>query len=151
MIEPVLRRAPETRGPSHSTAAFLRTAKAEANLPDNRRSRLDPFTAGSDSSSNNSSRLRNHNTTDSRQQELYMQQVQDALRDASPDVRGDTSLAPQQAQKRPTSKMAPHRQRPVSPAQQAQQDLSERYQCITSFMHCTVNLQYSLLCQKTAS
>lgn len=80
-----------------------------------------------------------------------MQQVQDALRDASPDVRGDTSLAPQQAQKRPTSKMAPHRQRPVSPAQQAQQDLSERYQCITSAMHCTVNLQYLLLCQKTAS
>ena len=147
MIEPVLRRAPETRGPSHSTAAFLRTAKAEANLPDNRRSRLDPFTAGS----SNSSRLRNHNTTDSRQQELYMQQVQDALRDASPDVRGDSSSAPQQAQKRPTSKMAPHRQRPVSPAQQAQQDLSERYQCITSFMYCTVNLQYLLLCQMTAS
>ncbi len=122
MIEPVLRRAPQQRAPSESTAAFLRSAKAEANLPDSTRPTLESSAAAGSQS--------NPNRSDSAQEELYMQQVQDALREGSPDVRRDARSAPQQVQKRPTSKVAPRRQRPVSPAQQAQQDLSERYCCI---------------------
>ncbi|KAL0034221.1 hypothetical protein WJX77_004006 [Trebouxia sp. C0004] len=118
MIEPVLRRAPQYRAPSESTAAFLRGAKTEANLPDSMRPRRESSAAAGSRSSNSRS--------ESAQEELYTQQVQDALREGSPDVRRDARSASQQVQKRPTSKLAPHRQRPVSPAQQAQQDLSER-------------------------
>ncbi|KAL0032313.1 hypothetical protein WJX79_004546 [Trebouxia sp. C0005] len=82
MIEPVLRRAPQQRAPSESTAAFLRSAEAEANLLDSTRPRLESSAAAGSRSSNSRS--------ESAQEELYMQQ------------------------------------RPVSPAQQVQQDLSER-------------------------
>ncbi len=133
MIEPVLRRAPQHRAPSDSTAAFLRGAKAEANLPDSTRHRLESSAAAGSRSNNGRS--------ESAQEELYMQQVQDALREGSPDVRRDARSAPQQVQKRPTSKLAPRRQRPVSPAQQAQQDLSERYCCM---------LTHSTLCIRAA-
>ena len=133
MIEPVLRRAPQHRAPSDSTAAFLRGAKAEANLPDSTRHRLESSAAAGSRSNNGRS--------ESAQEELYMQQVQDALREGSPDVRRDARSASQQVQKRPTSKLAPRRQRPVSPAQQAQQDLSERYCCM---------LTHSTLCIRAA-
>ena len=115
MIEPVLRRAPQQRGPAQSTANFLRTATAEANLPDNKRARLEPPPAAIN-------RPNNHHANNTAQQELYMQQVRDALREGSPDVRGSV---PQPAQKRPISNLGPRRRVP-SPAQLAQQGLSER-------------------------
>ena len=126
MIEPVLRRAPMHRDPSQSTAAFLRTAKAEAHLPDYRHARLESSTVARPAGASGSGSQANKNRHDSTQQELYMQQVQDALREGSPDMRGGEPFRPQQAHKRPTSKLAPRRQQSVSPAQQAQQDLSER-------------------------
>lgn len=139
MIEPVLRRAPQQRAPSESTAAFLRSAEAEANLLDSTRPRLESSAAAGSRSSNSRS--------ESAQEELYMQQVQDALREGSPDVPGDARSAPQQVQKRPTSKLAPRRQRPVSPAQQVQQDLSERYCCMQKLVTLGTRAALQLLHQ----
>ena len=111
------------RDTSQSTAAFLRTAKAEAHLPDYRHARLESSTVARLAGASGSGSQANNNRHDSTQQELYMQQVQDALREGSPDTRGGE---PVRSHKRPTSKLAPRRQQSVSPAQQAQQDLSER-------------------------
>ena len=120
MIEPVLRHAPHRRAAPQTTAAYFRTAKAEPDAPDNKRPKLDY------SASLPQPRQPSRSSPDDRQQDLYRQQIQDALREASPDSRADIATAQQQSAKRPTSRMAPppRRGRPPSPALQ---DLSDRY------------------------
>ena len=113
MIEPMLRKLPQQRAVQQTTAAYLRTAKAETSEVDNKRP--NPLR-----SQPNNHAQGNH---DSRQQDLYKQQIQDALREASPDSRIESGTAQQQSQKRPTSRMAPRQQRPSSPALQ---DLTDR-------------------------
>ena len=115
MIEPMLRKLPQRNLTAHTAAAHLRTAKAEPSEADNKK----PNPSGLRSQSNNHIQS-NH---DSRQQELYKQQIQDALREASPDSRIDSGTAQQQSQKRPSSRMTPRQQRPSSPALQ---DLTNR-------------------------
>lgn len=117
IIEPVLRHAPQRRAAPLATAAYLRSAKADSDAPDSKRSKLDHSASFSDPGHPS------RNSPEDKQQELYKQQIQDALRDASPDRRVDLGTAQQQNKKRPTSRMAPHRQRPVSPAVQ---DLGDR-------------------------
>ena len=120
MIAPVLRKVPPRAAPQ-STAAYLQTAKTQATQSSNAdksNSRLEPSGSGLQSSSLNKS------SHGKKQQEAYQQQIQDALREASPDTRIDDAAAQQQSQKRPTSKLAPRRQRPSSPALQ---DLTDRW------------------------
>ena len=117
MIEPVLRHAPQRRAVPQTTAAHLRTARADSDAPDSKRPKLDH--SASFSHPSHPSR----NSPEDKQQQLYKQQIHDALRDASPDRRIDLGTAQQQSRKRPTSRMAPQRQRQVSPAVQ---DLTDR-------------------------
>lgn len=113
IIEPVLRHAPQRRAAHQTAAAYLRTVKANSDAPNNKRPKLD-HTASPQHPS--------HPSREDKHQDIYRQQIQDALRDASPDGRAGPSTAWQQNNKRPT-RMAPQRQRPVSPAVQ---DLGDR-------------------------
>ena len=116
MIEPMLRHA-QRRAAPQTTAAHLRAANADSDAPDSKRPKLDH--SASFSLPSHPSRI----SPEDKQQELYRQQIQDALRDASPDRRVDLGTAQKQSRKRPTSRMAPQRQRPGSPAVQ---DLGDR-------------------------
>ena len=119
IIEPMLRHAPPRRTAPQTTAAYLRTAKAEPDTLNNKTPRLDHSPAAPQPSHPS------RNSPEERQQNLYKQQIQDALREASPDSRADTGTGQQQSQKkRPTSRMAPRQYRPPSPALQ---DMSDRW------------------------
>lgn len=113
IIEPVLRHAPQRRAAHQTAAAYLRTVKATSDAPDNKRPKLDHSPSPLHPS---------HPSREDKHQDIYRQQIQDALRDASPDGRANPATARQQIKKRPT-RMAPQRQRPVSPAVQ---DLGDR-------------------------
>lgn len=133
IIEPVLRHAPPRRTAPQTTAAYLRTAKAEPDALNSKHPKLDHSAAAPQPSQPS------RNSPEERQQNLYKQQIQDALREASPDSRADPNTAQQPSQKKqPTSRLAPRQYRPPSPALQ---DMSDR--CIdfalVTLTHCSVH------------
>lgn len=112
-IEPVLRHAP-TRKAQHasaSSAASLGTSRSSAGLPSDQPARFQPVSSAGAQIQHSSAIA---------QEALYRQQIQSALRDESPEAQSAAS------QKRPTAKLPLRKPKALSPAQQAQQDLSER-------------------------
>ena len=110
-IQPVLRAAP-TRKSSHvSNAAAYGTAHSHAAASD-QHARSQPASSAAGA--------RAQHSTQNAQEALYLQQIQTALREQSPEAQ---NAAPQ---KRSTAKLPVRKSKAVSPAQQAQQDLTDR-------------------------
>ena len=111
-IQPVLRAAP-TRKTSHvvSNAAAYGKAHSHAAASD-QHARSQPASSAAGA--------RAQHSTQNAQEALYLQQIQTALREQSPEAQ---NAAPQ---KRSTAKLPLRKSKAVSPAQQAQQDLTDR-------------------------
>ena len=116
-IEPVLRHAPIRKAQYASAAVSLGTSRSSAGVPTDQPARPQPASSAGP---------QKHHSSAIAQEALYRQQIQSALRDESPEAQTAAS------QKRPTAKLPLRKPKALSPAQQAQQDLSER----CAFMDC---------------
>ena len=103
-IEPVLRQAPRRKAPA--------SAGTSAAYPQQVPQGHDRANASTQSI----------HSASSAQEALYRQKIQNALREESPDI----TMRSAASQKRPTSRLPAHKQRGLSPAQQAAQDLHDR-------------------------